>query len=47
MLPPGAPEEFSSRMDPIPESGEHSREILTELGYSNEDIEELEKLRVI
>jgi itaconate CoA-transferase len=47
MLPPGAPEEFSSRMDPIPESGEHSREILTELGYSKEDIEELEKLRVI
>ena len=47
MLPPGAPEEFSSRMDPIPESGEHSREILTELGYSNEDIEELEKSRVI
>ena len=47
MVPPGAPEEFSSRMDPIPESGEHSREILTELGYSNEDIEELEKLRVI
>ena len=47
MLPPGAPEEFSSRMDPIPESGEHSREILTELGYSNEDIDELEKSRVI
>ena len=47
MLPPGAPEEFSSRMDPIPESGEHSKEILTELGYSNEDIEELEKSRVI
>jgi itaconate CoA-transferase len=47
MLPPGAPEEFSSRMDPIPESGEHSREILTELGYSKQDIEELEKLRVI
>ena len=47
MLPPGAPEEFSSRMDPIPESGEHSREILTELGYTNEDIEELEKSRVI
>ncbi|MBA4739649.1 MAG: CoA transferase [Burkholderiales bacterium] len=47
MLPPGAPEEFSPRMDPIPDPGEHSKRILSELGYSDEDIKELESSRVI
>ena len=47
MLPPGAPGEFSPRMDPIPETGEHSRQILSELGYSDKDVEELEQSGVI
>jgi crotonobetainyl-CoA:carnitine CoA-transferase CaiB-like acyl-CoA transferase len=34
-------------MDPIPETGEHSRQILSELGYSDKDIEELEQSGVI
>ena len=47
MLPPGAPEEFSSRMDKIPFAGEHSEKILSELGYSTSETEELKRLGVI
>ena len=41
MLPPGVPKEFSPRMDPIPDAGEHSEKILSEFGYSDSDIDEL------
>jgi itaconate CoA-transferase len=41
LLPPGAPEAFDARMDPVPALGEHSASILAELGYSAADIEQL------
>ena len=47
MLPPGVPKEFSPRMDPIPEAGEHSEKILSEFGYSNSEIDELKSFGVI
>ncbi|HLZ96334.1 MAG TPA: CaiB/BaiF CoA-transferase family protein [Steroidobacteraceae bacterium] len=33
MLPPGIPESFEPRMDPVPAIGEHTDAILAELGY--------------
>ena len=33
MLPPGVPESFQPRMDPIPDIGQHTEAILSELGY--------------
>jgi itaconate CoA-transferase len=33
MLPPGVPESFEPRMDPIPAIGQHTDAILAELGY--------------
>jgi len=33
LLPPGLPEGFSARMDPIPSVGQHTDAILQELGY--------------
>ena len=47
MLPPGVPKEFSPRMDPIPEAGEHSEKILSEFGYSNSEIDALKSFGVI
>ena len=41
MLPPGMPQSFESRMDPIPALGEHTDAILGELGYGDADIERL------
>lgn len=41
MLPPGVPESFEPRMDPIPAVGEHTDAILGELGYGDADIERL------
>jgi itaconate CoA-transferase len=41
MLPPGVPEDFDPRMDPIPGIGEHTDAILGELGYDAAAIEEL------
>jgi crotonobetainyl-CoA:carnitine CoA-transferase CaiB-like acyl-CoA transferase len=41
LLPPGAPEAFDARMDPVPALGEHSASILAELGFSAADIEQL------
>ena len=41
MLPPGVPEDFDPRMDPIPDVGEHTDAILGELGYDAAAIEEL------
>ena len=33
IMPPGMPESFEPRMDPIPAVGEHTDAILGELGY--------------
>ena len=33
MLPPGVPDSFEPRMDPIPAIGQHTDAILGELGY--------------
>ena len=35
MLPPGVPESFEPRMDPIPAVGQHTDAILRELGYDD------------
>jgi itaconate CoA-transferase len=43
LLPPGRTDAFTPRMGPIPDVGEHSREILGELGLTAEDIAELEQ----
>jgi crotonobetainyl-CoA:carnitine CoA-transferase CaiB-like acyl-CoA transferase len=39
--PPGVPEAFDARMDPVPALGEHTGSILGELGFSAADIEQL------
>lgn len=41
MLPPGVPDDFEARMDPIPAIGQHTDAILGELGYSAADIRAL------
>ena len=41
LLPPGIPDTFAPRMDPVPALGQHSARILAELGYSAEEIESL------
>jgi itaconate CoA-transferase len=38
MLPPGVPDSFDPRMDPIPAIGQHSDAILAELGYDQSTI---------
>jgi itaconate CoA-transferase len=37
-MPPGKVEGFESRMDPVPALGEHTRPLLAEFGYSEEEI---------
>ena len=41
LLPPGIPDDFAPRMDPIPAIGEHTESILQELGYSAAQIRQL------
>ncbi|MEQ1882970.1 MAG: CaiB/BaiF CoA-transferase family protein [Burkholderiales bacterium] len=41
MLPPGVPESFDPRMDPIPRVGQHTDAILGELGYDKAAIANL------
>ncbi|MEO8006021.1 MAG: CaiB/BaiF CoA-transferase family protein [Betaproteobacteria bacterium] len=41
MLPPGVPESFDPRMDPIPAIGQHTDAILGELGYDKAAIADL------
>jgi itaconate CoA-transferase len=41
LLPPGAPEAFTARMDPVPDLGEHTDSILREIGCDQAMIERL------
>jgi itaconate CoA-transferase len=43
LLPPGAAQADAVRMDAVPALGEHSRSILLELGYAEEQIEQLQR----
>jgi len=43
LLPPGAPEAGTARMDPVPELGEHTDRILAELGWSPDAIAALRR----
>jgi itaconate CoA-transferase len=43
LLPPGLPNSYTPRMDPVPALGEHAGGILAELGYGREEIEQLRK----
>jgi itaconate CoA-transferase len=47
MLPPGMPDSFDPRMDPIPALGEHTDAILEELGYGDADRGRLHKEKVV
>jgi itaconate CoA-transferase len=47
LLPPGLPEGFTPRMDPVPALGEHTHAILGELGYDSAAIERLHSERAI
>jgi itaconate CoA-transferase len=47
LLPPGLPEGFTPRMDPVPALGEHTHAILSELGYDSTAIERLRSERAI
>lgn len=47
LLPPGRNPAFEPRMDAIPALGQHTAAILAELGYSSEDISELERVGVV
>ena len=47
LLPPGSPKTYSPRIDPIPALGEHTDTILTELGYSEEQIAKLRNDNVV
>ena len=47
MRPPGVPESFNARMDPIPAIGEHTDAILGEIGYGKDDIARLRSAQVI
>ena len=47
LLPPGQPDGYPPRMDPIPALGEHTDAILYELGLSGREIERLRTERAI
>jgi crotonobetainyl-CoA:carnitine CoA-transferase CaiB-like acyl-CoA transferase len=47
MRPPGVPDSFNARMDPIPAVGEHTTAILEEIGYSEVEIARLRSTLVI
>jgi len=47
LLPPGVPESFEPRMDPVPAIGEHTEAILAELGYKQEAIAKLRAAGVV
>ncbi len=47
LLPPGKNSAYDYRMDPIPAIGEHTEQILTELGFSSEQIREMRASKAI
>lgn len=47
LLPPGTPDTWEPRMDPVPALGEHTSSILEELGYSTPEITRLREHGVI
>lgn len=47
LLPPGMPDGFEPRMDPVPALGEHTDAILSELGYEPERIQALRAAGII
>ena len=47
LLPPGLNDSYEYRMDAIPDVGEHTHAILTEIGLSEEQIQEMAKSQAI
>ena len=47
LLPPGVPNTWTARMDAIPELGQHTQSILTELGYDAATIRQLHSEKAI
>jgi itaconate CoA-transferase len=47
LVPPGIPDTLAPRMDAVPALGQHSTKILTQLGYSAEEVERLREERAI
>jgi itaconate CoA-transferase len=47
LLPPGVPERFDARMDPVPALGQHTDSILGELGYAEAMIADLRARGVV
>ena len=47
LLPPGLPQGFSARMDPVPALGQHTDGILQELGYDSAAIARLRQEKAV
>jgi itaconate CoA-transferase len=47
LLPPATMPDFEPRIDAVPALGEHTERILSELGYANGDIIQLQEAGVV
>jgi itaconate CoA-transferase len=47
LLPPGVPDTWTARMDPVPALGEHTEAILGQLGYDSARIAALRAQKAI